>query len=162
MNYNATCVQLLFRSALIRQYLQDHRSQTYLLCVKIASTTRVSRIYIDVITDGRRVKQIAPCSKRAPLQQQKYVRHCALCSHKQDDGVGAPARSAEKVFTAIAYAQIMNYHQNIFVHQDVAAAVMYAARVAGEGRRSSACSSKLSVDVDMLHFGQLTRLFSTS
>lgn len=64
MNYNATCVQLLFRSALIRQYLQDHRSETYLLCVKIASTTRVSRI--DVITDGRRVKKIAPCSKRAP------------------------------------------------------------------------------------------------
>jgi hypothetical protein len=63
---------------------------------------------------------------------------------------------------AISFAQIKNHHQNIFFHQDVAAAVMYVARVAGEGLRSSACSSKLRVDVDMLHFGQLTRLFSTS
>jgi hypothetical protein len=71
-------------------------------------------------------------------------------------------QAEQKRFLLPSHIKKINHHPNIFFLKDVAAAVMFAAREAGEGRRSSACSSKLSVDVDMLHFGQLTRLFSTS
>jgi hypothetical protein len=78
-----------------------------------------------------------------------------------------PAAYPVDLFFFIQYSSIkkmkkINRHQNNFFHQDAAAAIMYVTRVAGEGLRSSACSSKLRVDVDMLHFGQLTRLLCTS